>query len=84
MVPDDAPSMVAVKAMDEAFGNGGAESFIVVAMERSAGLTAQDRTYAESLVDEVNAVTEAIGSNLSPFGAIVLAAFRGDQSRLAE
>jgi RND superfamily putative drug exporter len=53
MVPDDAPSMVAVKAMDEAFGNGGAESFIVVAMERTAGLTAKDRTYAESLVDEL-------------------------------
>ncbi len=53
MVPDDAPSMVAVNAMDEAFGNGGSESYIVVAMERAAGLTATDRRYAESLVTEL-------------------------------
>lgn len=49
MVPKDAPSMIAVEAMDEAFANGGSESFIVVAMERPEGLTTADRLYAESL-----------------------------------
>jgi RND superfamily putative drug exporter len=53
MVPGDAPSMVAVEAMDEAFGNGGSESFIVVAMERTSGLTEADRAYAELLVTEL-------------------------------
>ncbi|KRB78447.1 hypothetical protein ASE01_04050 [Nocardioides sp. Root190] len=54
MVPGDAPSMVAVEAMDEAFGNGGSESFIVVAMERTAGLTKADQAYAELLVTELS------------------------------
>lgn len=49
MVPDDAPSMIAVEAMDRAFANGGSESFIVVAMERTEGLKAEDQAYAESL-----------------------------------
>lgn len=53
MVPEDAPSTQAVRAMDEAFGNGGSESFVVVAMERTAGLTPADRRYAESLVEEL-------------------------------
>src|SRR5690606_38209522 len=51
--PEDSPSMVAVEAMDEAFGNGGSESFIVVAMERTSGLTQRDRVYAEGLVDQL-------------------------------
>lgn len=50
MVPKDAPSMRAVELMNEEFSNGDAESFIVVAMERTSGLTREDRTYAESLV----------------------------------
>ncbi|MFD0806408.1 efflux RND transporter permease subunit [Nocardioides caeni] len=53
MVPTDAPSMVAVQEMDEAFGNGGSESFIVVAMERTAGLTRTDLDYAATLHDEL-------------------------------
>ncbi len=53
MVPADAPSMLAVEAMDEAFGNGDSESFIVVAMERTDGLTRADRRYAESLVTDL-------------------------------
>ncbi|MEV5000124.1 MMPL family transporter [Nocardioides sp. LML1-1-1.1] len=53
MVPEDAPSTQTVRAMDEAFGNGGSESFVVVAMERTAGLTTADRRYAESLVGEL-------------------------------
>jgi DNA-binding CsgD family transcriptional regulator len=39
---------------------------------------------AETLVREVQTVTEATGSSLSPFGAIALAAFRGDQAAVAE
>ncbi len=50
MVPRDAPSMRAVELMNQEFSNGDAESFIVVAMERTSGLTRADRTYAESLV----------------------------------
>ena len=53
MVPAEAPSTQTVRAMDEAFGNGGSESFVVVAMERTAGLTKADRRYAESLVGEL-------------------------------
>ncbi|TWG90096.1 RND superfamily putative drug exporter, partial [Nocardioides sp. J9] len=60
MVPGDAPSMVAVKAMDEAFGNGGSESFVVVAMERSSGLTRADRLFAESLVDDLGALEDDV------------------------
>lgn len=55
MVPDDAPSIRTVTAMDEAFGNGGSESFITVAMERPSGLTEVDRQYAESLVPALQA-----------------------------
>ncbi|WP_203045985.1 MMPL family transporter [Pimelobacter simplex] len=50
MVPKAAPSMRAVELMNQEFSNGDAESFIVVAMERTSGLTRADRTYAESLV----------------------------------
>jgi hypothetical protein len=39
---------------------------------------------AESLVHEAQTVTEATGSSLSPYGAISLAAFRGDQSTVSE
>lgn len=49
VVPDDAPSIAAVDAMGRAFGNGGANSFIVVAMERADGLTRVDRRYAARL-----------------------------------
>ena len=35
MVPKDAPSMRAVELMNQEFSNGDAESFIVVAMERT-------------------------------------------------
>ena len=34
VVPEYAPSIVAVAEMDEAFGNGGSQSFVVIAMER--------------------------------------------------
>jgi putative drug exporter of the RND superfamily len=53
MVPEDAASMTAVKKMDQAFGNGGSESFLVVAMERTSGLTRADTRYAEGLVAEL-------------------------------
>ncbi|GAA1518049.1 MMPL family transporter [Nocardioides humi] len=50
MVPKDAPSMRAVELMNEEFSSGDSESFIVVAMERTSGLTKADRRYAEGLV----------------------------------
>ncbi|WP_408897147.1 MMPL family transporter [Nocardioides sp. R1-1] len=53
MVPTDAPSMRAVELMNEEFGSGDAESFIVVAMERRGGLTKADRRYAEALVTDL-------------------------------
>ncbi|WGX97234.1 MMPL family transporter [Nocardioides sp. L-11A] len=53
MVPKDAPSMRAVELMNEEFSSGDSESFIVVAMERTSGLTRADRGYAELLVTEL-------------------------------
>ncbi|KAA1422108.1 RND family transporter [Nocardioides humilatus] len=49
VVPEEAPSIVAVEEMGEAFGNGGANSFVVIAMERESGLTAADEKYAARL-----------------------------------
>ncbi len=60
MVPKDAPSVQAVEVMNEAFGDGDSESFVVVAMERTAGLTKADRTYAEDLVGDLAADTEDV------------------------
>lgn len=42
-------------------------------------LFAGDLTTAEALVQELHTVQEAIGDNLAPYGALTLAAFRGDQ-----
>ncbi|WP_211318726.1 MMPL family transporter [Nocardioides silvaticus] len=53
VVPDDAPSIAAVDAMGKAFGNDGANSFVVVAMERDSGLTREDRRYAGRLAAEL-------------------------------
>jgi DNA-binding CsgD family transcriptional regulator len=43
-------------------------------------LFAGDLTAASSLVEEVQAVTEATGSNLAPYGAVGLAALRGHEA----
>ena len=48
-VPESAPSLRAVKAMDDTFGNGRSRAFIVVVAERDSGLTAADRHYVTSL-----------------------------------
>lgn len=53
MVPEEAPSMVAVTAMGEAFGSGESESFVVVAMERTTGLRPVDKQYAVRLSREL-------------------------------
>ena len=42
-----------------------------------AHLFAGELTTAASLVDEIQAATEATGSNLAPYGAVGLAALRG-------
>lgn len=49
VVPEHAPSIVAVAEMDEAFGNGGSQSFVVIAMEREGGLVPADTRYAARL-----------------------------------
>jgi len=43
-------------------------------------LFAGELTAAESVIAEVQAVAEATGSNLPPYGALVLAALRGDEA----
>lgn len=53
MVPADAPSLQAVEVMDREFGNGGSESFLVVAMERDGGLVPGDRRYAVDLAADL-------------------------------
>jgi ATP/maltotriose-dependent transcriptional regulator MalT len=49
----------------------------------SALLFAGDLPSASSLIDETRAVTEAIGSNLAPYGSLLLAAIRGDEAEAA-
>ena len=39
---------------------------------------------AETLVHEVETVTDAIGTSLAPYGAIALAGFRADETALSE
>ena len=39
---------------------------------------------AETLVHEVDTVTDAIGTSLAPYGAIALAGFRADETTLSE
>ncbi len=46
-------------------------------------LFAGDLTAAASLTDELQAVTEATGSGLAPYGALGLAALRGDEAEAA-
>jgi RND superfamily putative drug exporter len=48
-VPTSAPSLRAVKAMDDTFGNGRSRAFIAVVAERESGLTAADRSYVTGL-----------------------------------
>src|SRR5690349_20323142 len=48
-VPTDAPSLRAVKAMDDTFGNGRSRSFIAVVAERDSGLTSADERYVTGL-----------------------------------
>jgi DNA-binding CsgD family transcriptional regulator len=45
---------------------------------------AGELTAADALAHEVQAVTDAIGSSLAPYGAIALAAFRADEAGLSE
>jgi DNA-binding CsgD family transcriptional regulator len=46
-------------------------------------LFAGDLAAAASLTDEIQTIKEATGGNLAPYGALGLAAFRGDEARLA-
>lgn len=42
---------------------------------------AGELTEAETLVQELQTVTEATGAGLAPYGALMLAAYRGEQTR---
>jgi DNA-binding CsgD family transcriptional regulator len=44
-------------------------------------LFAGELTTAASMIEEIQAAIEAMGSNLAPYGALALAAFRGDEAR---
>jgi DNA-binding CsgD family transcriptional regulator len=44
---------------------------------------AGDLTAARTLVQELHAVTEATGAGLAPYGALLLAAYRGDQAEVS-
>lgn len=52
-VPETAPSLRAVKAMDTTFGNGESRSFIVLVAAREGGLTQADRNYVVNLSDRL-------------------------------
>jgi putative drug exporter of the RND superfamily len=52
-VPTTAPSLKAVKAMDDTFGNGRSRSFIAVVAERDSGLTERDRAYVVDLASRL-------------------------------
>lgn len=60
LVPADAPSQQATDAMDAAFNDGDSESFVVVAMERTAGLTRADQRYVETLADRLRGDEEDV------------------------
>lgn len=51
LVPEEAPSMVALARMDALFGDGRSQSYVVVTMERPGGLDGRDRRFAGSLAE---------------------------------
>ncbi|MFL6024357.1 MAG: MMPL family transporter [Marmoricola sp.] len=59
-VPESAPSLRAVKAMDTTFGNGRSRSFIVLVAARDGGLTSADRRYVVTLADRLRADKEHV------------------------
>ena len=63
----------------------GALTILPLALSARIGLHlfAGELGQAESLVEEVGAVTEATGSRLPPYGAIALAAWRGRETEVA-
>jgi DNA-binding CsgD family transcriptional regulator/tetratricopeptide (TPR) repeat protein len=56
---------------------------LALTLRAYALLFAGELTAAASLIDEAHAVMDATGSNLAPYGALGLAAFRGDEARVA-
>jgi DNA-binding CsgD family transcriptional regulator len=66
--------------------SAGALSVLPIALSARIGLHlfAGELATAASLVEEANAVTHAIGTGLPPYGALALAAFRGDEARATE
>ncbi len=63
--------------------NAGALAILPIALSARIGLHlfAGDLATAASLIEEADAVTEATGSGLPPYGALALAAYRGDETQ---
>lgn len=59
-VPESAPSLRAVKEMDDTFGNGKSRSFIVVVAERKGGLTEADVSFVTGLATTLAKDTEDV------------------------
>ncbi|MBO9523948.1 MAG: MMPL family transporter [Nocardioidaceae bacterium] len=59
-VPPSAPSLRAVKAMDDTFGNGRSRAFLAVVAERGSGLTAADQRYVVDLAARLRRDTSKV------------------------
>jgi DNA-binding CsgD family transcriptional regulator len=66
--------------------DAGALAVLPIALESHVGvhLHAGELAAAAALVEEVGAVTEATGSRLAPYGAMLLAAWRGRKAEFSE
>jgi DNA-binding CsgD family transcriptional regulator len=66
--------------------DAGALAVLPIALESHVGvhLYAGELAAAAALVEEVGAVTEATGSRLAPYGAMLLAAWRGRKAEFSE
>ncbi len=60
VVPEEAPSVITIDAMDEIFGNGESASYVYVALEREGGLTRADRRWFKELVPQLRADTDNV------------------------
>jgi DNA-binding CsgD family transcriptional regulator/tetratricopeptide (TPR) repeat protein len=78
---DDAWEALSARHVRLARGVGALSELPIALTSRTYMLLfAGDLTAAASLVDEAQAVKEATGSNLAPYGALGLAALRGDEA----
>ena len=82
---DDGWEVLSARHVDLARATGALTELPLALSSRAVmHLFAGELNAAESLVHEVQTVTEATGSRLSPYGAIGLAALRGDEAAVAD